>query len=65
MWLNPQETADLVVFSEEILYRKLYFLSSVLKKNSQLMFTLLIDKWIFILSGMSLNTVRDSFLSRI
>ena len=65
MWLNPQETADLVAFSEEILYGKLYFLSSVLKKNSQLLFTLLIDQWIFILSGMSLNTVRDSFLSRI
>ena len=29
MWLNPQETADLVAFTEEILNEKLHFLSSV------------------------------------
>ena len=26
MWLNPQETADLVTFTEEILNGKLHFL---------------------------------------
>ena len=25
MWPNPQETADLVTFTDEILYEKLYF----------------------------------------
>ena len=29
MWLNPQETADLVTFTEEILNGKLHFLCSV------------------------------------
>ena len=29
MWPNPEETADLVTFTEEILNRKLYFLCSV------------------------------------
>ena len=29
MWPNPQETADLVTFSEEILTGKLHFLCSV------------------------------------
>ena len=29
MWRNPQETADLVTFTEEILYGKLHFLFSV------------------------------------
>ena len=29
MWPNPQETADLVTFTEEILTGKLYFFSSV------------------------------------
>ena len=29
MWLNPQETADLVKFTGEILNGKLYFLCSV------------------------------------
>ena len=28
MWPNPQKTADLVTFSEEILNEKLHFLSS-------------------------------------
>ena len=28
MWPNPQETADLVTFTEEVLNGKLYFLSS-------------------------------------
>ena len=28
MWPNPQETADLVTFTEEILNRKLQFLCS-------------------------------------
>ena len=28
MWLNPQETVDLVTFTEEILNEKLYFLCS-------------------------------------
>ena len=28
MWPNPQETADLVTFTEEILYEKLHFLCS-------------------------------------
>ena len=28
MWPNPQETADLVTFTEEILKGKLHFLSS-------------------------------------
>ena len=30
MWPNPQETADLVTFTEEILNGKLHFLCSVL-----------------------------------
>ena len=29
MWPNPQETADLVTFTEEILNGKLYFLCGV------------------------------------
>ena len=29
MWTNPQETADLVTFTEEILNEKLHFLGSV------------------------------------
>ena len=29
MWPNPQETADLVTFTEEILHGKLHFLCSV------------------------------------
>ena len=29
MWPNPQETTDLVIFTEEILNGKLYFLSRV------------------------------------
>ena len=29
MWPNPQETADLIVFTEEILNGKLYFLCRV------------------------------------
>ena len=33
MWPNPRETADLVTFTEEILYRKLYFLCSVPRWN--------------------------------
>ena len=35
MWPNPQETADLVTFTEEILNEKLRFLFSVsrLKEN--------------------------------
>ena len=33
MWPNPQETADLVTFTEEILNEKLYFLCSVTCKN--------------------------------
>ena len=30
MWPNPQETADLVTFTEEILNGKLHFLGSLL-----------------------------------
>ena len=29
MWQNPQETANLFTFTEQILYRKLHFLYSV------------------------------------
>ena len=29
MWPNPQETADLVTFTGDIFYGKLYFLCSV------------------------------------
>ena len=29
MWTNPLKTADFVIFTEEILNEKLYFLSSV------------------------------------
>ena len=36
MWQNPQETADLVTFTEEILKWKLHFLCSV--KISNLLF---------------------------
>ena len=31
MWPNPQETADLVTFTEEIINGKLHFLCSVIK----------------------------------
>ena len=31
MWPNPQETADLVTFTEEILNGKLHFLCSVME----------------------------------
>ena len=31
MWSNPQETADLVTFTEENFNRKLYFLCSVIR----------------------------------
>ena len=34
MSLNPQETADLVTFTEEILNRELHFLCSVFKLSS-------------------------------
>ena len=34
MWPNPQETADLVTFTEEILNGKLHFLCSVICNNS-------------------------------
>ena len=33
MWPNPQEIADLVTFTEEILNRKFHFLSSVVLKH--------------------------------
>ena len=33
MWLNPQETTDLVTFNEEIFSENLYFLCSVCKKK--------------------------------
>ena len=33
MWPNPQETADLVTFTEEILNEKLHFLCSVLQEE--------------------------------
>ena len=32
MWPNPQKTADLVTFTEEILKEKLHFLCSVSKR---------------------------------
>ena len=32
MWPNPQETADLVTFTEEILNAKMYFLCSVSRR---------------------------------
>ena len=35
MWPNPEETADLVTFTEEIVNGKLHFLCSVLKKNAE------------------------------
>ena len=36
MWPNPEETADLVTFTEEILNGKLHFLCSVMIKNESL-----------------------------
>ena len=33
MWPNPQETMDLVTFSEEIINGKLYFLCSVFERE--------------------------------
>ena len=35
MWPNPQETADLVTFTEEILNEKLHFLCSVMLITNQ------------------------------
>ena len=32
MWPNPQETADLITFNEEILNEKLHFLCSAFEK---------------------------------
>ena len=37
MWRNPQETADLVTFTEEILNEKLHFLWSVIYLNCDLL----------------------------
>ena len=34
MWPNPQETADLVTFTEEILNGKLHFLCSEVQENT-------------------------------
>ena len=36
MWPNPQKTADLVTFTEEILNGKLYLFRSVNDKNIKL-----------------------------
>ena len=33
MWPNPQETADLVTFTEEILNGKLHFLCSIIARD--------------------------------
>ena len=35
MWPNPQETADLVTFTKEILIGKLQFLCSAIEENNQ------------------------------
>ena len=36
MWPNPQETANLAIFTEEIHNRKLHFLCSVIKRSLEL-----------------------------
>ena len=40
MWQNPQETGDLVTFTEEILNGKLYYLSSVIQFISVVKFAI-------------------------
>ena len=50
MWPNPQETADLVTFTEEILNGQLYFFSAVLYIDNFYGEGLIFDdlgKWIF------------------
>ena len=37
MWPNPQETADLITFTEEILHGKLHFLCSETLRETQLL----------------------------
>ena len=37
MWLNPQETADLVTFTEEILNGKLHFLCKEFLQNQNVL----------------------------
>ena len=36
MWPNPQETPDLITFTEEILNGKLYFLCSIFKAMTEI-----------------------------
>ena len=50
MWPNPQETADLVTFAEEILSGKLHFLSSVSYKSD-----LVFNCWLFLLTSQVSN----------
>ena len=40
MWPNPQESADLVIFTESILNEKLHFLCSVLMSRDTIIFLL-------------------------
>ena len=57
MWPNPQETADLVTFTEEILNRKLHFLCS----SSYLLLSITVCNFQSIKSPMELY----SFLSKL
>ena len=41
MWPNPQESADLVTFTEEILNRKLHFLCS----EKDMIVSIVADDW--------------------
>ena len=49
MWPNPQKTADLVTFTEEILNGKLHFLRSVVNETKICEFNIIITFYVIML----------------
>ena len=45
MWPDPQQTADLVTFTEEILNRKFHFLCNVRLVRLQISMVVKIESW--------------------
>ena len=67
MWPNPQETADLVTFTKEILNGKLYFLCSEKGHTNECFLYspqsyLYVIKLVFMFKSKFLKLKRDSFL---
>ena len=54
MWPNPQETVDLVSFTEEILNGKLHFFSSA-------QYSMVVYKWTYIYAKLSRQIVFTLF----